>query len=270
MTSDQVKEVTTKLLEQFRNPEDLPEKLAFLYINMGRWSARWSAGNQLIAMIYEASDAATYKTWGNLGRQVNKGAESFSILKPLKRSYTTTDDDGKEVRRSYIYGFGGHNVFRLEDTKITDQEVWDKFADNKKAKEFMSEAEEFFAPVLTKLELKSFEASNTQGSGAAAWYSHKGSITMGVESLQVTAHELVHAIEHKLGNLTIAPGQQPDNELVAELGSAVMLNLMGHEDKVDLGFTYEYLTNYANGKDLTKTCLSLLYRVDAAMKFALV
>src|SRR5436309_43588 len=43
-------------------------------------SARWSLGNQLLALLAGTSDARGYKQWAEVGRHVKKGARAFRIL----------------------------------------------------------------------------------------------------------------------------------------------------------------------------------------------
>ncbi len=73
----------------------------------------------------------------------------------------------------------------------------------------------------------------------------------------------MHAADHKAGTLTIKPGQQPDNEVVAELGGAVLLQLLGFEIDADVGGAWNYIKSYSKN-DKSKAisiCCKLIDRI---------
>ena len=69
----------------------------------------------------------------------------------------------------------------------------------------------------------SVDAFNGQTASYLGYYRHGQAIALGVENWATWSHELVHAADYRAGTITKAPGQQPDNEIVAELGGAVLL-----------------------------------------------
>ena len=57
-------------------------------------------------------------------------------------------------------------------------------------------------------------------------YVRKKAIAVGVKNLATWAHELIHAADDRLGNLT-ERGQHWRSETVAELGGAILLEALG-------------------------------------------
>ena len=67
-------------------------------------------------------------------------------------------------------------------------------------------------------------------------YRHGTGIALGVENLSTWCHELVHAADDRNGKLR---GKKVRKETVAELGGAVLLSILGYENKTDLGGCWE-------------------------------
>ncbi len=67
---------------------------------------------------------------------------------------------------------------------------------------------------------------NGRPGGALGKYRWKHAIALGVENLATWAHELSHAADDRLGNLT-ERGQHWRSETVAELGGAILLSCLG-------------------------------------------
>ena len=69
-------------------------------------------------------------------------------------------------------------------------------------------------------------------------YVRKKAIAMGVTNLATWAHELIHAADDRLGNLT-ERGQHWRSEVVAELGGAILLEALGCDFESDWGGCFE-------------------------------
>lgn len=108
--------------------------------------------------------------------------------------------------------------------------------------------------------VETFDTADTPGPGFLGVFNpaHQ-SIGLGVTNLSTWTHELVHAADHRLG--TLEP-QSPRNEIVAELGGAVLLECLGHTVASDRGGAYEYLEHVSRlaGKPMLSACNELLER----------
>jgi len=63
-------------------------------------------------------------------------------------------------------------------------------------------------------------------------------------NLLTWAHEMVHATDHRNGKLTEL-GRHWRKETVAELGGAVLLQIIGYPHEADLGGCWKYIQSYA-------------------------
>lgn len=93
-----------------------------------------------------------------------------------------------------------------------------------------------------------------------------GAIGLGVKNLSTWAHELLHAADNRLGNLT-EKGQHWRSEIVAELGGAILLECLGFNSESDRGGCFEYISNYAQDADLQpiQACMNVLKRTCDAV-----
>lgn len=264
--SPEAEAAANSIIRAFEDPSSLPAKLAPVVLAAGgRHCDAYSWRNQLLVALAGYSDAAGYKQWRfDYGRQVQKGERAMFILRPIKRSFTVTEPDpatgqDRERRVSYVAGFTDVKVFGLEQTEICDQAKWDAHAAKAKESQAKIEAAPFFE-VAARWGLEVRADGHLYARGAQGFYRPSTKeIRLAVENLSTWAHELVHFVDDKLGNMTTRWGQQPDNEVVAELGGAVCLTAMGLKGDADLGGCWDYVSHYSDG-DPIKACTTLLGR----------
>ena len=251
-------EVAEKIISQFETGS-VPGTLANVFINRTDDipSGSWSFRNRFIMAICGASDARGFKQWQLAGRRVSKGSKALHILGPCIGK--KKDDDGKDEK--FLYGFKSIPVFALESTEVFDSELWeiaggvDMEEENRLASLPLRDVAEAWG-----LNVTSYSGKN---SGYAGYYRHGETIALGVENLSTWAHELVHAADDRLNTLTKCHGQNAGNEIVAELGGAALLKIMGFEIEADIGGAWDYVKSYAkNDKDKAlNLCSKLLDRL---------
>ena len=112
---------------------------------------------------------------------------------------------------------------------------------------------------------------NGAGAGKLGCYRRGESIALGVENLSTWAHELIHAADDRRASLTRKPGQQLDNETVAEFGGAVLLECLGYTTESDRGGAYEYIKSYAEKHERSPVavCSELIDRTCACVALIL-
>ena len=123
----------------------------------------------------------------------------------------------------------------------------------------------------------SIESYNGHQRGPQGKYRPGQGIALGVENLSTWAHELLHAADDRLGNLT-ERGQHWRSETVAELGGAILLEALGLEHDADRGGCWEYVRNYAESagiepitacqRCLKRTCDAVALVLDTAEALA--
>jgi len=229
---------------------------------------RWSWSNQLLTVLAGTEDARGFRQWEHSGRRVSKGAKAFYILGPVTKKIPRTED-GERRDSVAVVGFKGIPVFRLADTEVADAEKW-ALANSASA------AEKRFVEALPLVEVaRAWDLHVDTFSGAGAnylgYYQHGQAIALGVRNASTWAHELCHAADDRNGSLTKRPGQQLDNEVVAELGGAVLLTILGDTDGADYGGCWDYIQRYANKHNVQpiSVCEKLLKRTCEAVALIL-
>jgi len=101
------------------------------------------------------------------------------------------------------------------------------------------------------------------------YYSRSNStIALAVKNLSTWAHELTHAADDRMAPLK--GGQHADQEIVAELGGATILQMLGYDVEADLGGAWDYIKGYAKDADHAITlAMSLIDRTAKAIDLIL-
>lgn len=265
-----VADIGTSIVEQFKNG-DVPKAIAQQYLKgVGAPCRAWSFSNQMLTAIAGHNDARTANAWYAVGRKVKKGEKAFYILAPNKFSFEVEDKEtGEKKKRSILRGFKAQPEFGLSQTEIVDEEKWAKAsAANAEEEQFLRNLPLREVAEAWGMDVTSFNGNASRSHG---WYMTDGSaIGLGVKNLSTWMHELIHAADDKLGNLT-ERGQHWRSEIVAEMGGAIVLMMLGYNRDADLGGCYEYCQHYAKaaGKDVEKACIEVLDRCGKAVNLIL-
>jgi hypothetical protein len=259
---NKAEEAAADILRAFENPNELPKPLAQVFIHRSDGSPcrEWSWRNQLIVALHGHCEARGYRQWEQAGRRVKTGEKAFRILSPLAKKVL---DEKTEEERTAVYGFKGTPVFGLDQTEGEPLPNRGPDADR-------------WLDSLPLLEVAkawglSVEAYKTQGGGYLGAYRHGQGIALAVENLSTWAHELVHAADDRNGKLK---GPKVSREIVAALGGAVLLQILGYHHEADLGGCWEYVQHYAGkenidvlaacGRVLDRTCEAVALILDTA------
>jgi len=255
-------ETAHRILALFENPQSLPEVLAPVFIRSKADvpCRAWSWRNQILCAIAGTADARGYRQWQAAGRHVKKGAKAFHILIPCTKKVEDRET-GETV--PVCVGFKAQAVFALESTEG----------------EPVPEADPDVARWIESLPLVDVAKAwglhvtyfNGQESGYQGKYSPRGkAIALGVQNLSTFFHELMHAADHRLGNLK-ERGQHWRSETVAEFGAAVLAKCLNLDHDADLGGAYEYIRRYAETaeKRPEAACLDCLDRICRAVALVL-
>lgn len=244
-------ESSAKLILSAFQGGDVPKALSQVFVSRNTSGLRpcdsWSWSNQFLTALAGTTDARGFRQWQEVGRYVIKGAVSFGILAPLKKK---VEKDGEESR-FILYGFKSIPVFRIEDTDGKPIE--------QTAPSFLREL-----PLLDVAKAWGLNVTAYAGKPGKAlgYYSKSGTIALGVENLATWAHELSHAADDRLGQLT-ERGQHWRSECVAELAGATLMLAMGFDRQADIGGAWDYISKYAHDAKLQPiaACQKVLDRV---------
>ena len=238
----------TEIAGEFAESDSIPEYMAAALIRAPEIPcSKWSFGNQLLMQMGGATDDARgYRQWQSINRHVKKGASARYILAPM--TVKRKDEDGEE--RTIMVGFRSVPVFAIEDT------------DGEPVEEYKPAA----LPPLAGLAEISYRNSDHGEGGSFNPRTRK--ITLSTEEPSVYFHELVHKYDGKTHELK--GGQDPAQEIVAELGACVLARMYGIEKSAANHMAY--IAGYAEAKtpaEVGAACLRMAERVMQAIRLIL-
>ena len=256
---------------------NLPEKVALLTFPQGNKPFdNWSFRNQLIAMIMgNTTDARTFNAWKRLGRFPQKGSKAVYILKPVHvfvKKEKEVEENGetvkKEEKRKVLVGFKPHAVFPYEVT--TGKPLPEEAALELPTLPLMDKAEEWGIPVTAV-------GFNGRAYGSHLTNRNTGEVQIRLASPEesIFLHEIAHEADRRANTKDgkLKGGQDPAQEITAELTAAVLGQIVGVQGKNTLGNHYEYIQAYAKqlraDGDVTKACLQVLSRVERCLRLLL-
>lgn len=245
-----------RIVQAFEDTNSLPKPLAQIFIRRkdSPHCRKWSWGNQLLVILSGYTDARGFRQWQEVGRNVKKGEKAFHILGPVTKKWRKEDTAEDKV---IVVGFKGVPVFGLQQTEgrplpsDPDIENWIE------SLPLLAVAKQW------GLEVGTFDGA---GMGFLGRYLHSGAIELGVKNLSTWAHELVHAADDRTGSLK-EKGQHWRSETVAELGGAVLLEVLGYRHESDLGGCWGYIQSYAQKEKIgaAEACMKVLDRTCTAV-----
>jgi hypothetical protein len=246
-----------KILWAFEDPNSLPKPLAKIFIRRrdSPHCRRWSWSNQFLVVIHGFSDARGFRQWQEVGRNVRKGAKAIYILGPVHKKVIDRKTGGEKV---IVVGFKGVPVFGEQQTEGRPLPCGDPDIEK-----WVKSLPLFAVAKRWGLFVGTFDG---EGMGYLGRYIYGEAIELGVKNLATWAHEFVHAADDRNGSLK-EKGQHWRPETVAELGSAVLLEVLGLKQEADLGGCWDYIQSYAAKEKIsvTEACLTVLDRTCAAV-----
>lgn len=252
--TDRVAAVAQQILDAFESG-DLPPALAQVLItrDFDCPAASWSYRNRLLVALAGHHDARGFRQWQEVGRSVRKGEKAFYILAPVMRRVRSNDQaepalDEERDRRpeKELRGFRATAVFGASQTE------GDPLPHETEEAHFLDQLPLVEVARTWGIKLGTFVGTE---SGRLGFFQHAPlgdelqRIGLGTRNLATWAHELVHAADKRRGTLKPSVGQELSNEVVAELGGAVLLECIGETAESDRGGAYRYIEAYATEHD---------------------
>lgn len=263
MNDERIKEASQKLIDMFSR-QDFPPALSRTIINRMQGdckpSDKWSITNRIIMMLSGTDDARGFRQWQQVKRSVMKGARAIYIFAPivtrimdkkidLDTGYVITED------KSILKGFKLIPVFRYEDTEGEALSTPDY---NPPVLPPLTDVAEFLGCTVSYAPFNHSAFGSFNPCGEISLYSH---------DVDVFFHELAHLAHHKIKGLK--PGQDADQEIIAELSACILCEIYGYQ-----GYQYQgwqYIQHYSGG-DPVKTIQhigNLLNEVELVVTFIL-
>jgi len=251
--TDKVKQTLQTILDQFKTG-DLPKAVAVSMFPIPDIPcSKWSLLNRTLVFLSGTMDARGYRQWQQANRFVKKGSRAVYILVPFIKK---VDDDDQE--KMALYGFGCKPVFRAEDT---DGEPLDY--------------EQIELPDLPLIErAREWEISIKAIPGN---YRYHGYYSPGVKEIALATpeektffHELSHYAHEKVKG-SIKGGQDPLQEIIAELSAQALCRMVGKRLADTTGNSFCYIEGYAEKLKLSPytACLKVMSETEKVLDLIL-
>ena len=251
--NDRVKNVLDSILQKFETG-DIPEAIAYsMFPFPDVPSTNWSLLNRTLMFLSGTMDARGIRQWNKVNRFVNKGSKCLFILVPYIKKVEDNGDD-KQV----LIGFGTKAVFRVEDTNGASLEY-----ENIELPRF---------PLIDRASGWGIDVRAVPGNYRYFGYYSTGrkEISLATQEECVFFHELSHCA-HGILNNGLKPGQDPLQEVVAELASHCLCRLVGKTGDKHLGNSFRYISRYAEKINLSpfSACTKVLNEVERLLNLIL-
>ncbi|MBI5078832.1 antirestriction protein [Candidatus Saganbacteria bacterium] len=233
-----------KVIEAFRDGS-IAAKCAMATYPMPKIpAATWSLHNRWLCLLQAGQvDCRGFRQWEEVGRKVKKGGRAVFILRP--RTVKSVDEESGEDEIRCV-GFSPIAVFPINQTEGEPVEY-----ENLKLPELplMNVAASWGIEVIPQPFTMEYYG---------CWSAERKQIVLCASETNVFLHELCHAAHTRLKG-KLKKGQDPVQEIVADLGAEVLRRILGSE-KDTSGNAYAYIESYAGeqGKTVLEACLSVL------------
>ena len=272
--------VTERIIEQLEN-NVIPWQKPWTGIRSGAYNRiskkPYSLLNQML--LQHEGEYATYKQWESLGGHVRKGAKSeivvFWKIQPIEEE---KEDGTKEVKQIPLLRY--YNVFHisqvegvepLPEDELNDIEpiekaenvLYDYWTKENITIERKASNKAYYSPSLDLIRLPLFE----QFTDANEYYS-----TAFHESVHSTMKESrCNRAEDRKGKLVaFGSDEYSKEELVAEIGSASLMNIIGIETPKSFKNSSAYIQNWLSVlKNDVKFIVSASSKAEKAVKYIL-
>ncbi len=251
--NDRVKNVLKTIIDKFKTGE-IPEAIAMAsYPVPDIPSAKWSFTNRTLMFLSGTGDARGYRQWQDVNRNVKKGAKAIYILIPC---FGKSDED--EESKQILRYFKASPVFPME---VTEGDPLD-----------YQQIELPELPLIKRADEWGISVKAVPGN-----YLYRGyysptlqQIGLATPEEKVFFHELAHAGHEKV-NGNLKPGQNPLQEIVAELSAQALCRLVGKNLADTTGNSFKYIERYAEKLKLTpySACLKVLGETEKVLNIIL-
>ena len=253
--NDRVKKVLEGIVETFKSGT-IPEAVALASFPIPDIpSTKWSFLNRTIMYLSGTMDARGFRQWKSAERYVKKGSKAIHILVPCFKK-VTDEETGNEGE--VLYYFKVSPVFRCEDT------------DGKELDYMQLELPPL--PLMDRAQEWGIDVQAVPGNYMYRGYYRpdKNQIGMATPEEKTFFHELSHAADDRLKG-GLKKGQDPLQEIVAELSAQALCRMVGKQDKDTTGNSYQYIERYAKeiGISAHSACLRVLTLTEKVINLIL-
>ena len=270
--------ITERIIEQLENGV-IPWQKPWSGTHSGAYNRisnrPYSLLNQLL--LKHGGEYATFKQWSGLGGKIRKGEKSEIVTFWKIQQIEDINDDGeKTIKQLPLLRY--YNVFHISQVDGGEPKEQLKISDL----ESIEEAENIKNEYMNREHLKIFETVTNK-----AFYTPTFDYIevpckeqyQNIEEFYSTLfHEMIHSTGHKnrLGRLETGASAHfgsktySKEELVAELGSAALVNMLGIETEKSFRNSGAYIQNWLQAlKNDNKFIVSASSKAEKAVKYIL-
>ena len=250
-----VKSVLDGILEKFRTG-DIPEAVAIAsFPALDIPSNRWSFTNRILVVLSGTFDARGFRQWREVHRWVTKGAKAIHILVPCFKK-EVDEETGEDTQ--ILRFFKSAPVFKYEDT------------DGKPLEHLELELPEL--PLIERARQWGISVKAIPGNYRFRGYyvPEQKEIALAAPEEKTFFHELAHVSHEKIKG-GIKTGQDPLQEIVAELSAQALCKLVGKQLADTTGNSHKYIQGYAEELKLSPytACLRVLTDTEKVLNLIL-
>ncbi len=253
--NNRVRQVLNVIVEKFKSGE-IPAAIAMATFPVPDTpSSKWSFTNRTLMFLAGTADARGFRQWKQVNRWVKKGAKAIYILVPCFKK-KTDDETGEE--REVLRSFKPTPVFMYEDTE--GEELDYKNIDLPSL------------PLLDKAREWGLCVKAIPGNYRfRGYYSpERREIALATPEEKTFFHELAHASHEKMRG-GLSSGQDPLQEIVAELSAQALCALVGKQTNDTTGNSFRYIERYAKKVKMAphSACLKVLAETENVLNLIL-
>ena len=253
--NDNVKKVLNAILDRFKSG-DIPAAVAHSMLPVPDIPSRnWSLLNRTLMFLAGTQDGRGYRQWQHANRYVKKGSKAFHILVPFVKK--VQDKDTGEDKQALI-GFGCSAIFRVEDTDGEPLEY--------------EQIQLPDLPLIEKAEEWGISVKAIPGNYTYCGYysSERKEIALATSEEKTFFHELSHAAHEKV-KAGLKKGQDPFQEIVAELSAQALCKLVGKQANDTFGNSHRYIERYASKLRINPytACLKVISETEKVLNLIL-
>lgn len=253
--NQKVYQVLDTILEKFKSGQ-IPEAVAMATFPIPDIpSCKWSFTNRTLMFLSGTGDARGYRQWKSVNRWVKKGAKAVYILVPcFKKEFEEETGEEKEVLRF----FKTSAVFKVEDTDGEDLEYQNLELPD--------------LPLLDKAQEWGISVKAVPGNFRYYGYycTQRNEIGLATPEEKTFFHEMAHVAHERL-NGKLKSGQDPLQEIVAELSAMALGVIVGKQLKDTSGNSFKYIERYAEKIKMSphSACLKVLGETGKVLELIL-